>query len=133
MGDALCLLNPIVWAEPFGLVMLESLATGTPVVATPLGAAPEIIDDGVTGFLRDGPRELLAALLHVGDLDRRACRTAVERRFTADQMARRYLAVFERVAARWPAPHPVEPNHGRARCQAGGGAAPQSAILEAAS
>jgi len=105
MGDALCLLNPIAWAEPFGMVMLESLATGTPVVATPAGAAPEIVDDGITGFLRPDEHELLEALLSVERLDRRACRAVVARRFTAAQMAQRYLAVFSDVAARWPAPH----------------------------
>jgi glycosyltransferase involved in cell wall biosynthesis len=107
MGDALCLLNPIAWPEPFGLVMLESLAVGTPVVGTPAGAAPEIVDDGITGFLRSDRRGLRDALLAVGDLDRRACRVAVERRFTAAQMAQRYVRVFQDVAARWPAPQPT--------------------------
>ena len=77
-------LNPIAWPEPFGLAMLESLATGTPVVGTPLGAAPEIVDDGVTGFLRADLRHLVDALHAVGDLDREACRAAVEERFTAE-------------------------------------------------
>ena len=109
LGDARCLLNPIAWPEPFGLVMLESLATGTPVVGTPAGAAPEIVDDGTTGFLRTGRRALLDALLSVGDLDRRACRAAVEQRFTARRMAQRHLTTFDEVTARWPAPHPTVP------------------------
>lgn len=113
MGDALCLLNPIAWPEPFGLVMVESLATGTPVVGTPAGAAPEIVDDGTTGLLRADPRRLLDALRCVGDLDRRACRDAVEQRFTAARMAQRYSAVFNDVTTRWPAPHPMLPNPGR--------------------
>jgi glycosyltransferase involved in cell wall biosynthesis len=107
MGDALCLLNPIAWPEPFGMVMLESLATGTPVVGTPEGAAPEIVNDGITGLLRHNERDLLDALLSVEELDRRACRAAVAQRFTAAQMAERYLTVFRDVADRWPAPHPL--------------------------
>ena len=102
MGDAFCLLNPIAWPEPFGLVMLESLASGTPVVGTPAGAAPEIVDDGITGFMRTDSPALLRALVSVGDLDRGACRAAVEQRFTAAQMARRYATVFDDVANRWP-------------------------------
>ena len=60
LGDALCLLNPMAWPEPFGMVMIEALASGTPVVATPRGAAPEIVDDGVTGYLRVGEDALAA-------------------------------------------------------------------------
>jgi glycosyltransferase involved in cell wall biosynthesis len=103
MGHAVCLLNPIAWPEPFGLVMLESLATGTPVVGTPAGAAPEIVDDGTTGFLRTGRRELLDALRRVEELDRRSCRAAVEARFTATGMARRHIQTFDDVVTRWPA------------------------------
>jgi glycosyltransferase involved in cell wall biosynthesis len=112
MGDARCLINPIAWPEPFGLVMLESLATGTPVVGTPAGAAAEIVDDGITGFLRADPRGLLDGLRSVGDLDRHACRTTVEQRFTGAQMAQRYVTVFDQVATRWPAPQPsLPPKH----------------------
>jgi glycosyltransferase involved in cell wall biosynthesis len=64
------------WAEPFGLVMIEALATGTPVVATPRGAAPEIIDDGATGYLRKERRGLAKALLDAVQLDRTQCRAA---------------------------------------------------------
>src|SRR3954464_8433953 len=79
VGGSFALLNPMQWAEPFGLVMIEALATGTPVVATPVGSAPEIVDDGVTGFLRSGGLPLAAALLDASllaasQLDRTACR-----------------------------------------------------------
>ena len=66
LGRAEALLDPICWAEPFGLVMAEALACGTPVVASPYGAAPEIVDDGVTGFLRERDDELVEALGRVG-------------------------------------------------------------------
>lgn len=87
LADACCLLNPIAWAEPFGMVMIEALAHGTPVVATPCGAAPEIVDHGTTGFLGTTADELARALARVGDLDRQACRTAAERRFSTVVMA----------------------------------------------
>jgi glycosyltransferase involved in cell wall biosynthesis len=76
LGDAVALLNPIPWPEPFGMVVIEALSAGTPVIATPRGSAPEIIDDGATGFLRDGIRELADALCHARTLDRRNCPNA---------------------------------------------------------
>jgi len=84
LGEATCLLNPIGWPEPFGMVMVEALATGTPVVATHAGAAPEIVEHGVTGFLADDLGELSAALGKVAELDRQACRQAARQRFSAD-------------------------------------------------
>ena len=81
MGEALAFLNPIQWAEPFGLVMIEAMATGTPVVGTPIGSAPEIVQHGTTGFL--APVDELAALLpRAAGLSRAACRAAVEARFS---------------------------------------------------
>ena len=73
LGDAVCLLNPIAWPEPFGMVMIESLACGTPVVTTPMGAAPEIVVDGATGIVASVP-ELYDRLVDVKALDRRRCR-----------------------------------------------------------
>jgi len=87
LRDAVCLLNPIAWPEPFGMVMIEALACGTPVVGTPCGAAPEIVDDGVTGYLRTGPQGLVDALADIHGLDRSACRAAVESRFSMARMA----------------------------------------------
>jgi glycosyltransferase involved in cell wall biosynthesis len=98
LAEATCLLNPICWREPFGMVMIEALACGTPVVATPCGAAPEIVDDGVTGYLRNGRGELAAAVVAAAALDRDACRQAAKERFSAARMAEDHLALFARVA-----------------------------------
>ncbi|HEX2075905.1 MAG TPA: glycosyltransferase family 4 protein [Geodermatophilus sp.] len=98
LGDAVALLNPIRWCEPFGLVMIESLAAGTPVVATPRGSAPEIVEDGVTGFLRE-LAHLPDALLRVAELDRAACRAAAETRFSAERMVAEHLALYREVVA----------------------------------
>ena len=87
LGRAEALLNPICWAEPFGLVMAEALACGTPVVGSPYGAAPEIVDDGVTGFLRESDDELVEALGRIGELDREVCRLAAVERFSIERMA----------------------------------------------
>lgn len=105
LGGAVALLNPIQWAEPFGLVMIESLAAGTPVVGTPRGAAPEIVDDGVTGYLSANLDTLAALLPRVARLDRRACRAAVEERFTAARMVRDHLRLYRDLLARGPAVH----------------------------
>jgi glycosyltransferase involved in cell wall biosynthesis len=94
LDRASCLLNPIQWPEPFGMVMIEALARGVPVVTCPIGAAPEIVDDGVTGFLRsDGPG-LAAALLAAGALDRETCRAAAEARFSIRRMAAGHAALY---------------------------------------
>lgn len=100
LGEALCLLNPLAWPEPFGMVMIEALASGTPVVATPVGAAPEIVDDGVTGFLAAGDAALVEALALVPDLDRTACRKAAEERFSLDRMVAEHLALYRRLLDR---------------------------------
>ena len=97
LSDASCLLNPIDWPEPFGMVMIEALACGTPVVATHSGSAPEIVEAGVTGYLADGDEQLVQALANVGNLDRGACRRAVEQRFSAERMVAEHLAVYEEV------------------------------------
>ncbi|HET9444576.1 MAG TPA: glycosyltransferase family 4 protein [Acidimicrobiales bacterium] len=99
LGGAACLLNPIAWAEPFGMVMIEAMACGTPVVGTPHGASPEIVDEALTGFLRSDEESLAAALGHVDRLDRRACRAVVERRFSAARMAADHAVLFDRVVA----------------------------------
>jgi glycosyltransferase involved in cell wall biosynthesis len=83
------------WAEPFGLVMIEALATGTPVVATPVGSAPELVDDGVTGFLRSGILPLAGALLDAPQLDRAACRAVAVRRFSTERMVAEHVRLYE--------------------------------------
>lgn len=97
LSGASCLLNPIAWPEPFGMAMIEALACGTPVLALSFGAAPEIIDHERTGFLADDEQDLIAALARVDELDRGACRQAVEGHFSASRMVRDYLELFARL------------------------------------
>jgi glycosyltransferase involved in cell wall biosynthesis len=116
LAGAAALLNPIQWDEPFGLVMIESLACGTPVLATRRGAAPEIVDHGVTGVLGDEDA-LVAAVGRLGDLDRDRCRAAVADRFSTTRMVEEHLDLFARIlaardagrraAARRPTPVPA--------------------------
>jgi glycosyltransferase involved in cell wall biosynthesis len=94
LGNARALLFPIDWPEPFGLVMIEAMACGTPVIAFRGGAVPEIIDDGITGFIVSNLEEAVAAAGRVDGLDRVEIRATFERRFTAERMARDYLAVY---------------------------------------
>jgi glycosyltransferase involved in cell wall biosynthesis len=99
LGNALALLFAIDWPEQFGLVMIESLATGTPVIAYPNGAVPEIIKDGTTGFLVESIDQAVRAVSRVQSLDRRQCRETFERRFTARRMARDYVALYQRLCS----------------------------------
>lgn len=103
LGGARCLLNPIAWPEPFGMVMIEALACGTPVVATPMGAVGEIVDDGITGFVRAGPAELALAVLAAADLDRLACRRTVVERFSIARMAEHHVRLYRSVVEARPA------------------------------
>jgi glycosyltransferase involved in cell wall biosynthesis len=96
-GRAKALLFPIDWPEPFGLVMIEALSCGTPVVAYRGGSVPEIVEDGVTGFIVDSLEDAIAATRNVGRLDRRRCREAFERRFTVTRMAEDYLSLYEQI------------------------------------
>ncbi|MBV8405680.1 MAG: glycosyltransferase family 4 protein [Gammaproteobacteria bacterium] len=99
LANALALLFPIRWPEPFGLVMIEAMACGTPVIAWEGGSVPEVIEPGRTGFIVRSEREALAAIEQVGQLDRGAVRAAFERRFTARHMAEAYLDVYETLLA----------------------------------
>ena len=99
LAGAVGLLNPIQWDEPFGLVMIEALACGTPVLATARGAAPEIVDHGVTGFLGLDEDDLAAAVGRAAALDRTACRAAVAERFSTTRMVEEHLDLFARVLA----------------------------------
>jgi glycosyltransferase involved in cell wall biosynthesis len=94
LTGARCLLNPIAWDEPFGMVMIEALACGTPVVTLRAGSAPEIVTDGVTGFLVDTEGELSAAIDAVGALDRGSCRAAVEGHFSVARMVTEHVALY---------------------------------------
>jgi glycosyltransferase involved in cell wall biosynthesis len=97
VGDSFALLNPMQWPEPFGLVMIEALATGTPVVATPAGSAPEILTDGVTGFLREDEEGLAQALCDAPGLDRRRCRAEAEERFDTARMVEDHVRLYQRL------------------------------------
>ncbi len=98
LGGALALLFPVDWPEPFGLVLIEALACGTPVIARRRGSTPEVIRDGVTGFLCETEAEMVGAVARVDRLDRAACRAEFERRFTVDRMADAYLDAYRTVA-----------------------------------
>lgn len=99
LQGATALLNPIRWPEPFGLVMIESLACGTPVLAYREGSAPELIDHGVTGFLSDNLSEMACHIAQIGHLDRTSCRVAAEQRFSTERMVKDHIEFYERVLA----------------------------------
>jgi glycosyltransferase involved in cell wall biosynthesis len=99
LGNARALLFPINWPEPFGLVMIEAMACGTPVIAWRCGSVPEVLDEGTTGFVVTSEEEALAAIARVADLDRRRIRATFERRFSAAAMAEAYLNVYSHLLA----------------------------------
>jgi glycosyltransferase involved in cell wall biosynthesis len=99
LAQALALLFPIDWPEPFGLVMTEAMAIGTPVIAWRNGSVVEVVDDGVSGFIVTSIDEAVAAVERVRRMDRMKVRAAFERRFTADRMARDYVAAYETLLA----------------------------------
>jgi glycosyltransferase involved in cell wall biosynthesis len=94
LGGALALLHLIAFAEPFGLSVVESMATGTPVIAFSRGSMPELLTQGATGFLVDTVAEAVVAVSRLGEIDRQACRKEVEQRFTAQRMVADYADVF---------------------------------------
>lgn len=100
LAGARALLNPIRWAEPFGLVMVEAMACGTPVLAFAEGAAPEIIEDGKTGFLCQDVDEMATRIGQVDQLERSACRRAVEDYFCTNRMVAEHLDLFEDLLGR---------------------------------
>jgi glycosyltransferase involved in cell wall biosynthesis len=105
LGGASGLLFPIAWREPFGLVMIEAMACGTPVVAMRNGSVPEVIEDGVTGFIVDDEESAAAAARQLHRLDRSMIRQVFERRFTARRMAEDYLRIYHGLIARR---HPLQ-------------------------
>jgi glycosyltransferase involved in cell wall biosynthesis len=107
LGNAAALLFPIDWPEPFGLVMIEAMACGTPVVAWRCGAVPEIVDEGVTGFVVSSEEEAAAAVARAAALNRRVIREVFERRFAASVMAERYLGVYRRLRDAWELDAPI--------------------------
>src|SRR5712675_475683 len=97
LANAAALLFPIDWPEPFGLVMIEAMACGAPVIAFRSGSVPEVVDDGITGFVVDGEAEAVQAIRRLGKLDRRQVRAHFEQRFTAKRMTEEYLRHYERL------------------------------------
>lgn len=95
LGKAAAVICPYDWPEPFGLVLIEALACGTPVLAYRRGSIPEIIDDGITGFICDDLNEMVAAVSRVSLIHRSHCRQAFEARFTVARMAKDYVALYE--------------------------------------
>jgi glycosyltransferase involved in cell wall biosynthesis len=99
LESAAALLFPIDWAEPFGLTMIEAMACGTPVIAWDMASVPEVVDNGITGFIVGSINEAVEAVRRLPDLDRRTVRAVFERRFTAQRMARDYIAIYRRLLA----------------------------------
>lgn len=109
LADAAALIFPIDWAEPFGLVMIEAMASGTPVIAYRAGSVPEVVTDGLTGFIVESIDQAVAAVHRLDEVSREACRAEFERRFTAERMARDYVDVYAGLVAGAPRiePSPV--------------------------
>jgi glycosyltransferase involved in cell wall biosynthesis len=103
LGNAIACMMPIDWPEPFGLNMIESMACGTPTVAFRHGSVPEIISDGVNGFIVDSVDEAVDALGRISTIDRAGCRAAFEQRFTSARMAADYLQIYESLICEEPA------------------------------
>ena len=111
LGGAAALLHLIGFDEPFGLSVVEAMACGTPVIAIDRGSMPELIDDGITGFLVADVDGAIAAVARVGEIDRAACRAAVAARFSVERMADRYIALYREILGQ--APHEEEHRGGR--------------------
>ena len=107
-GTPYALLFPIDWPEPFGLVMIEAMACGTPVIAYDRGSVPEVMDNGVTGFIVSEIEQAVEAVGRVRDLSRARCREVFEKRFTASRMASDYVNAYMRLAD--PRMRKVEPS-----------------------
>ncbi len=103
LSTSRALLFPIQWEEPFGLVMIESMLVGTPVIAYACGAAPEVVEDGVTGFLVHTVDEMSRRMRDVAGIDRKACRARARERWSAARMAREYAALYTNAIDHWSA------------------------------
>ena len=98
LGAAAALVFPIAWREPFGLVMIEAMACGTPVIAFNNGSVPEVLEHGVTGFIVENEQQAVEAAAQIHTLDRGRIRAEFDRRFTSHHMARNYLNLYTRLA-----------------------------------
>jgi glycosyltransferase involved in cell wall biosynthesis len=99
LRDAIALLFPICWPEPFGLVMIEAMACGTPVIAFNRGSVPEVVEDGLTGFIVEDETSAVVAVSRLSELSREKVRKRFEERFTARRMANDYVAVYRGLMA----------------------------------
>lgn len=102
LGNADALIFPINWPEPFGLVMIEAMACGTPVIAYPCGSVPEVLEDGVTGFIVRGEEQAATAVARLPEINRAGCRRTFEKRFSARRMTHDYLAIYQRLIGEEP-------------------------------
>ena len=107
LGGAAALLFPIDWPEPFGLVMIEAMACGTPVIAFRRGSVPEVIEHGVSGFIVENEAEAMQAVRRVPELDRRKVRASFERRFTSSEMGSKYISCYRKILADVRADHTI--------------------------
>ena len=107
LAQAAALLFPIAWPEPFGIVMIEAMACGTPVIAYPFGSVPEVIQDGINGYIVPDIEAALEAVKKLGQLDRKKIRKSFEQRFTASRMTQEYLRIYNRILSRKKAPRAV--------------------------
>ena len=115
IGGAMALLFPIDWPEPFGIVMIEAMACGTPVIAFPGGSVAEVMEEGKTGFVVTSIAQAVQALERVASMDRRQCRAVFEARFTSERMARDYVAIYQQIIENRPTALVLErtAKHGR--------------------
>lgn len=104
LGNATALLFPISWPEPFGLVMIEAMACGTPVVAYPFGSVPEVMAEGISGYMVSDLAGAVEAIKKIDKIDRKRVRKHFEQRFTAERMALDYIKIYERMVSRKKAP-----------------------------
>ena len=95
LSKAKALLFPIQWDEPFGIVLLEAASSGTPVIAFNRGSVPEIVKNGVNGFVVDNEKEMIEAMGKVDQIDRRKCRSFVEKNFNLDMMIKNYESLYK--------------------------------------
>jgi glycosyltransferase involved in cell wall biosynthesis len=102
LGSARAFLMPILWDEPFGIVMTEALACGTPVIGLRRGAVGEVVRDGTTGFIRDTMPDLIDTIARIGEIDRRACRVSVEQNWSEDAIVEAYLGVYRSLLGAQP-------------------------------
>jgi len=106
LARATALVAPIDWDEPFGLSVVEAMVSGTPAISMRRGAAPEIIEEGVTGMLADNPDDMVEAALRIRDIDPVRCAAVARKRFSPEAMTRGYLATYGAAASRWTPPGP---------------------------